>query len=70
VRAAAQFAAEARHGNHAHLVAVLLAEQRHGAGGDGLVERHDVGLHRCFLRRICWFGQPLDFLDSARSMAA
>jgi hypothetical protein len=32
VRAAAKLAAEAGHRHHAHAVAVLLAEQRHGAG--------------------------------------
>src|SRR3546814_2686655 len=32
--------AELAHGEHADLVAVFLAEQRHGAGGDRLVRRH------------------------------
>ena len=27
------------HGDHAHLLAVLFAEQRHGAGGERLIER-------------------------------
>ena len=36
VRAAAQLHAEAGDGDHPHAVAVLLAEQRHGAGGDRL----------------------------------
>jgi hypothetical protein len=44
VRAAAEFLAEIGDGHDdADVVAVLFAEQRHGAGGDGLVERHHVG---------------------------
>ncbi len=56
VRAAAQFDGErlasfvmlARqaHGDHAHLIAVLFAEERHGAGCDGLIDRHEPGHDR------------------------
>lgn len=41
VGTAAQFGGGAD-GKHAHLVAVLLAEQRHGAGGDGVVVAHQL----------------------------
>jgi hypothetical protein len=34
------------HGQHAHLVAVLLAEQRHGAGGTRRVHGHQLRAHR------------------------
>src|SRR5690606_31731065 len=44
VGAAAELGGEPADGEHAHLVAVLLAEQRHGAGGDGVVVAHDAGL--------------------------
>ena len=44
VRAAAQLDAEARDRHDAHAVAVLLAEQRHRAGGDRLFGRAHVGL--------------------------
>ena len=43
VRAAAQFLAEAGDGDHTHFIAVFLAEQRHGAGVERLIEIHDVG---------------------------
>src|SRR5450432_4491396 len=47
VRAAAQFAAEDASGagdaDDAHLVAVLLAEQSHGAGGDGFIDGQNIG---------------------------
>ena len=62
VRAAAQLAAEAGHGNHANLFAVLFAEQRHGAGGDGLVERHDLGLDPGVAQDLL-VHEPLHFLD-------
>jgi hypothetical protein len=39
-------AALAAHRQHAHLVAVLLAEQRHGAGRDRLLGRHQPRLDR------------------------
>ena len=46
--AAAQFHGEIglTHGQYAHLVAVLLAEQGHGAGLYRLVHGHQAGLHR------------------------
>ncbi len=40
--AAAEFAAEAWDADDAHAVAVLLAEQSHGSGGQGAFEIHDV----------------------------
>ena len=46
VRAAAQLQAEARDRHDAHLVAVLLAEQRHRAGRDRLLRVLHLGLHR------------------------
>ena len=44
VRAAAQLGGEIAETQHADLVAVLLAEQRHRAGRDGLVVAHHRGL--------------------------
>jgi len=49
VRAAAQLHGLAGHVHHAHHVAVLLAEQRHGAAGLGFVDGHDLGGHRAVL---------------------
>ena len=43
VRAAAEFLAEIGDGDDANLLAIFFAEQRHGAGGDGLIDRHHVG---------------------------
>ena len=67
MRAAAQLLAEAGNRDDADLVAVFFAEQRHGAGRDGLIERHDVGLDR-MLRRICSFTSRSTSSISARSM--
>src|SRR5262249_42238860 len=39
VRAAAKLGRKPRHAHHAHAVAVLLAEERHRAAGQGLVQR-------------------------------
>src|SRR3954468_962978 len=44
MRTAAQLTAEARYGNHPYLLAILLAEQRHRAGGDRLIEWHHIRL--------------------------
>ena len=60
VRAAAQLLAEAGNGDHAHSVAVLFAEQRHGAGGERLIEIHDVGWTSVFVEDLL-VHQPLDF---------
>ena len=54
MRAAAQLdriflAVGAAHRQHAHFVAVLLAEQRHGAGGDRLLGRHQPRVDRAVL---------------------
>ena len=46
VRAAAELHAEAGDGDDAHAVAVLLAEERHGAVRDGFFGRLDLGQHR------------------------
>ena len=62
VRAAAQLLAETGHGDHAHLLAVFFAEQRHGAGGDGLIERHDVGVDLGVAEDLL-VHEPLDFFD-------
>ena len=43
--AAAQLGREIAHAEHAHLVAVLLAEERHRAGLDRLVVLHDARAH-------------------------
>ena len=47
VRAAAELAriAAVAHGHHAYVVAIFLAEQRHGAGIDGCVKVHHLRLH-------------------------
>src|SRR5205823_5028836 len=52
VRAAAQLLAEAWHGDDAHLVAVLFAEERHRAGGDRLLRRLDDGVDRRVLQHV------------------
>ena len=57
-------------GDDAHLVAVLLAEQRHGAGRERLVELHDVGVAPGVVRKDLLVHQPLDFVDLGRSIAA
>ena len=44
--AAAQLYRETRHGDHPHALAVLLAEQRHRAGGNRLLRRAFLGFHR------------------------
>ena len=46
MRAAAELARPVPHGHHAHAIAVLLSEQRHGAGGAGLVLSHVLGMDR------------------------
>ena len=51
MRAAAEFdrirlALRAAHREHADFLAVLLAEQRHGAGGDRLFRRHEARVDR------------------------
>jgi hypothetical protein len=45
VSAAAQFHAETRHGDDANLVAILFAEEGHGAALDGLVGGAHLRLH-------------------------
>ena len=62
MRAAAKLFAEIGDRNDAHSVAVFFAEQRHGAGGDGYIERHDVGVDRDVLEDLM-IHEPLDFLD-------
>jgi hypothetical protein len=44
MRAAAQLHRELADPQHAHLVLVLLAEQRHRTGGDGVVVVHQARL--------------------------
>ena len=46
VRAAAKLGREVAHAEHAHLVAVLLAEQRHRTGLDRVVVFHEPRLDR------------------------
>ena len=62
VRAAAELLAETGDVDDAHLVAVLFAEQRHGAGPDGLIERHDRGFDRGVAQDLL-VDQALDFFD-------
>ena len=50
------------HGDHAHLVAVFLAEQRARAGGAGIVERHQPRGHRRILQHDV-VGDVFDALD-------
>jgi hypothetical protein len=45
VGAAAKFGGELAHPHHADLVAVLLAEEGHGAGLDGVLMLHEPGLN-------------------------
>jgi hypothetical protein len=45
VGSAAQLLAEIGDVDDAHLIAVLFAEQRHGACADGFIERHHFGFH-------------------------
>ena len=59
MRAAAEFLAEPGNRDDADLVAVLLAEQRHGASGDGLLRVLHVGLHRRVLQDLL-VDDPLD----------
>ena len=51
--ASAQLHAEAGNGDDAHAIAVLLAEERHGAGGHRLLRRLDLGRARACCCRIC-----------------
>ncbi len=60
--AAAQLEAVARHLDHPHRIAVLLAEQRHGAPIDGVPIRHKP-LRHLFVRPNLLVHQPLDFLQ-------
>ena len=71
MRAAAQFdrpahgvAATLTHRDHAHLIAILLAEQRAGARGDGVVDRHDPRRHRRILQNEI-VGDVLDLFEFA-----
>ena len=65
VRAAAQLLAEAGDGDDAHPVAVLFAEQSHGAGVERLVEIHDVGVDLDVLQDLL-VDEPLDFRPALR----
>ena len=53
MRPAAQLERHATHVDHAHPIAVLLAEQRHRAGGDGLLVGHLPRLDREILPDVC-----------------
>ena len=62
VRAAAQFLAEAGNIDHANAIAILLAEQRHGAGIERLIEIHHIGMdfdvfQDLFVHQLLNFGQ-------------
>ena len=69
VRAAAELLAEGVDLHDAHLVAVLFAEQRHGAGLRGLVEIHDVGVDLAVGEDLL-VHQPLDFGELVRDPCA
>ena len=62
VRPAAQLGGELAHPDDAHLVAVLLAEQRHGPRLDGLVVLHQARFHRDVAADLL-VDQPLDLAD-------
>ena len=68
VRAAAEFLAEVGDGHDADLVAILLAEQRHGAGGDRLIDRHHVGGDLRVAQDLL-VDETLDFDDFGRDRA-
>ena len=62
VGAAAEFLAEIGNHDHANIGSVFLAEERHRAGGDGLIERHDVGGHFGVAKNL-FVDEALDFGD-------
>jgi hypothetical protein len=62
VRSAAELFAEAGNIHDTHLIAVFFTEQRHGAGPDGLIERHDFRFDGRVAQDLL-ADQSLDLLD-------
>ena len=69
MRAAAKLHREITDAQHAHILLVLLTEQRHRAGGDRLLVLHDFGLRRLVAPDLR-VHQPLDRRAAPRASPA